>query len=1340
MAPSEYYTSETDNSWFQLNFYLIDVLNGDFAPEDRSALVLLGIRAFDRATHRLGKPSKLKFEISFTCEQTQGTDGEQNEFKILERGLFSLDMLSHTYRPIPTADPTYTTLKISDIPESPSRVSLVVDEFPVQGEILLRIAVSIQQRPEDDIADKLGFYPASFSYSIEDLSSDVLPASIEFGGSVGWTIPEFTPGAELRGAALRWAAAHGWVEYLNLYLKRGGTAFDLEDNDGRTPLSLAAANGCDKVVEWLLEKGEDASTHKVDHMGRSALSWSVGNGQVETMKVLLAKGKEHLSQGDNDGRTPLSWAAENGHDKIVELLLNGDYKVDADQADKNDRTPLFWAAKSGRHRAVLSLLRFGNRFASGHSEARQQPVDFDHMDNEGRTPLSWAAQNEHGEVIRILTKEGLQRHPELNTGTPESPSWATSYLHEAAKVGSIQLTKLLIEGKIKVDNLLSGESTSKSTSNNTRTPLCTAAENGHVQIVELLVNNQADRNFRTPEEGVTPILFAVRKNRERVVEILAQAGCDISLKSNNNESPKDVAIKMNYGSILKILAKRDEDGPLAETWEALNHDIDKVINATIVDFFTESDIQPYVRERSVNALLENPRLPHEKNNASPSYRWIHLPANNMKWVEILISKLYENPTLAYHILSSERWVRRQHRGASGVDHARFMRPLCQSFSSVSGSRTVSRTRNIPQPDRTDLGMNFMLFMPYLHWDLEEQQKKRRATIEELRNRKRPVNTQNSPNAVAQDGDDDRHQKLLRAYLRDKNDLPHQLHVRRTLDQYYYHAMEDTAVRDGDQVISRYQAKKGIEPKVLTMVDQLWLWVLDGTDGRLKTVVTCFPSRMLPPEMVGSDSTKDPDPKEFTDVLGHIKSHFLAEPLSVKTAYDLASVITSKCSRAYLDNGSMEENLRFSEVYETAISDLMSKGMLLFDKFTTLTKALDNVEYTSEIIKTVTDPSVDADSVIELCEKYHDNSFRESDLDVLKLLNALQGTEKKKRALDLLKKIGRIQILDITEEIEKLREVKDIQDELSIMSMLYEDQKKVLVTMDSIIRSNLAMYSRSQVALQERENLEVERPGEKTLTNALRMEVVDDGEYRATQAGEGSPQPEKINLKSKDRPVEVTQDHDHKKIFRELKAGSDESNKSKRFSKNQLTDSMFETGVPSKQPSLALAAVQVSIDEIDRMSQRARQANQALDFLVDLKQKQSNVLDARSARIQAEESLKMTKENERQGKTLMVFTVVTIIFLPLSFLAAFFAINITQFHRDAAGTLGLGYVSEIMFPISGTITAVLIYVAFKVEDLLGGWRWTNMQLQAALKNSGTGLKKLPLTDVEEGPTPTNLRKS
>jgi hypothetical protein len=219
-------------------------------------------------------------------------------------------------------------------------------------------------------------------------------------------------------------------------------------------------------------------------------------------------------------------------------------------------------------------------------------------------------------------------------------------------------------------------------------------------------------------------------------------------------------------------------------------------------------------------------------------------------------------------------------------------------------------------------------MPYLHWDLEEQQRKRATAIKGLRDRRTSVINQNIPDGVAQDDDDDdRDQKLLRAYPRDKDDFPHQLHIRRTLDQCYYHAMEDTAIRDGDQVISRYQEREEIKPRVLTMVDQLWLWVLDGTDGRFNTIVTCFPSRILPLENISNDSSRDPDPRGFTDVLGHIKSHLLAESLSVKTAYDLAGVIANKCSRAYLDIGSMEENLLFSEIYETAISDVVSTFLI-----------------------------------------------------------------------------------------------------------------------------------------------------------------------------------------------------------------------------------------------------------------------------------------------------------------------------------------------------------------------------------------------------------------------------
>lgn len=100
------------------------------------------------------------------------------------------------------------------------------------------------------------------------------------------------------------------------------------------------------------------------------------------------------------------------------------------------------------------------------------------------------------------------------------------------------------------------------------------------------------------------------------------------------------------------------------------------------------------------------------------------------------------------------------------------------------------------------------------------------------------------------------------------------------------------------------------------------------------------------------------------------------------------------------------------------------------------------------------------------------------------------------------------------------------------------------------------------------------------------------------------------------------------------------------------------------------------------------------------------------------------------------------------MAAFFAINITQFRRDEGGTLDLAYVSEIMctqniyhliflpsrstdtglaVPISAAITAILIYFAFKVEDLEIGWQ------KIAWKKTKGDSKAVWVGTKEEAPT-------
>ena len=80
------------------------------------------------------------------------------------------------------------------------------------------------------------------------------------------------------------------------------------------------------------------------------------------------------------------------------------------------------------------------------------------------------------------------------------------------------------------------------------------------------------------------------------------------------------------------------------------------------------------------------------------------------------------------------------------------------------------------------------------------------------------------------------ERLLRDYV--KANPP--LHIRRTLDQYYFATLDDTSQRDKDQVVYRgTKAGRNLHGRKtrVVMVDQLWLWILD--DSRSPTVLLCI---------------------------------------------------------------------------------------------------------------------------------------------------------------------------------------------------------------------------------------------------------------------------------------------------------------------------------------------------------------------------------------------------------------------------------------------------------------------------------------------------------------------
>lgn len=102
---------------------------------------------------------------------------------------------------------------------------------------------------------------------------------------------------------------------------------------------------------------------------------------------------------------------------------------------------------------------------------------------------------------------------------------------------------------------------------------------------------------------------------------------------------------------------------------------------------------------------------------------------------------------------------------------------------------------------------FALHVPFVHWETEENMVEMTHVMETVRKgRKNDIDSPDQSQRSIPDMkaiEEHRHwtknEKLLCAYL--YNQPP--VHPRRTLDQFYYHMLEDTKERDQDQVITRY---------------------------------------------------------------------------------------------------------------------------------------------------------------------------------------------------------------------------------------------------------------------------------------------------------------------------------------------------------------------------------------------------------------------------------------------------------------------------------------------------------------------------------------------------------
>jgi ankyrin repeat protein len=113
------------------------------------------------------------------------------------------------------------------------------------------------------------------------------------------------------------AAYHEHLDVLACLLERGADT-NKADNEGRTPLLVAAAMGQLAVVSCLLKVGADVD--KRDNEGRTPLFVGAITGRLPVVRYLLKHGA-NINQACNDGGTPLMIAAAHKHAEVVTWLI-----------------------------------------------------------------------------------------------------------------------------------------------------------------------------------------------------------------------------------------------------------------------------------------------------------------------------------------------------------------------------------------------------------------------------------------------------------------------------------------------------------------------------------------------------------------------------------------------------------------------------------------------------------------------------------------------------------------------------------------------------------------------------------------------------------------------------------------------------------------------------------------------------------------------------------------------------------------------------------------------------------------------------------------------------------
>ena len=639
-----------------------------------------------------------------------------------------------------------------------------------------------------------------------------------------------------RGTTALMCARH--YEFVELLLRKiDEITLNATDAEGKSALMISVIEDDEssKITELLLSHG--ASPHLPDDEGRTVLMTAVWKNRPSVVELLLSQAHEaSLSVSDSKGRNVWHHIAEDPDhakdDRIVQALL----KASKDPAifraqDFWGRTCLHWTAIGGNKKLARTILNVLHQ-------------DVDPQDHRGRTPLHLAAAYNHIEIAKLLLEGNANVDAESDGG------WTP--LHTAC--GNDQDSSLLVDTLVKKARRPSAHSLAARAaqlnfrSRSGKTPLHVACEAGNENVVKNLLSRSNLDLTTTDGSGTTPLLAAALSQHPNIVHLLApwtkeyvQAlgleaiaaakrfdativdfGQDIAHYHFRKRTVYDLLYRdpsaLGQASVSPLRNVAEGSKPRGFRWIHLPANNVPWCRDLLTRRFVEegtTDIKGFqALEKSFKHQHRGQRahshfmrpvcqtIPCSSGNASTAggsssgqanlngTHFAHQTASANVWEdakEIQIPpRRTESDTLKNFYLREDALA-----NMHSPESPRIMRYSDPTGLNIDGrtKRKAKLATKAKQPIARPT--NVYMFMPYLHFETYYERLQMQDAIE------RANMNPGGKSAVTTLAADE---LLIKAHMKTPRGG---LHVRRTLDQFFYRNI-DTKVRDEDQVVYRYQ--------------------------------------------------------------------------------------------------------------------------------------------------------------------------------------------------------------------------------------------------------------------------------------------------------------------------------------------------------------------------------------------------------------------------------------------------------------------------------------------------------------------------------------------------------